>query len=601
MIKRGKEAQKRNELRASLRSGTTVRTYLEVPRVPVTSDDDPVRGSKTAPVQIVMWSDFQCPFCSACRDDAEADRGQVRGQGRDHLPRLSAPVPPERGEGGRGGELRPRPGQVLGVPRCALLESVAAGHGRPSRRPAETIGLDMTAFNKCVESGEMKAEIEKDTAAGQAFGVNGTPASFVNGRLLGGAQPFENFCAASSTMSCRSREFRFRSSGRVRDRHEVDRSVRKPGSPGPDGHGTHHSTRHEGRARKRPALVMLGAPAEPSGDRGERAALGGLTPPGVDQRRSDADVVPAGRSSGSAAGFRDAVIRRRESLHGRLATAGGGREGGVRRIRDWNAPASGSIAVPVSRERPRRVRGDQMYGPALAPPREIRWSTTARHMLVPPARVASVDRSVAGQDRREMIRDRRSGHRRGRARPAGLPTSRRCRSGTGRRVDGGASCGRILGTGSTPHSRRSTRKRPSVVRKTADAPRSSISSEPGRACLGTRASHILREDDGGQGSRVDGGRSRDSRPPCPLGGRGLRAPSERGEPERGRRGEMLSRSFHRSIKQRWRERRKFCRAVTMRQSIPESTQEDHARPSRRASRFPRAGQARLGSTWRISW
>jgi hypothetical protein len=64
MIKRGKESQKRNELRASLRSGTTVRTYLEVPRVPVTSDDDPVRGSKMAPVQIVMWSGFQCPFCS---------------------------------------------------------------------------------------------------------------------------------------------------------------------------------------------------------------------------------------------------------------------------------------------------------------------------------------------------------------------------------------------------------------------------------------------------------------------------------------------------------------------------------------------------------
>ena len=49
------------------------------------------------------------------------------------------------------------------------------------------------AFNQCLDSGEMKAEIDKDTKEGSTYGVTGTPASFVNGRFLSGAQPYDAF------------------------------------------------------------------------------------------------------------------------------------------------------------------------------------------------------------------------------------------------------------------------------------------------------------------------------------------------------------------------------------------------------------------------
>jgi 2-hydroxychromene-2-carboxylate isomerase len=317
MIKRGKEAQKRNELRASLRTGTTVRTFLEVPRIPVTSDDDPVRGSKTAPVQIVMWSDFECPFCSRVETtlkqivDKYGDKVAITF--RDY----PLPFHQNAEKAAEAANCAHAQGKYWEF-HDALFSNQSQLGMDALKKTAETIGLDMTAFNKCVESGEMKAEIEKDMAAGQSFGVNGTPASFVNGRLSWAERSRSRTLRGGSTMSCRSREFRFpqqrprprpsRSrSFRLEARLSKGRTVRNAPFESPRGQGAEASCPRDvwGACRGRGVL-------------GERAALGGLTPPGVDQRRSDADVVPAGRSSGSAAGFRDAVIRRRESLHGRL-------------------------------------------------------------------------------------------------------------------------------------------------------------------------------------------------------------------------------------------------------------------------------------------
>jgi protein-disulfide isomerase len=58
---------------------------------------------------------------------------------------------------------------------------------------AGEIGLDAEAFAECLDSGKHEATWKADEADGERYGVSGTPASFVNGRLVGGAQPYENF------------------------------------------------------------------------------------------------------------------------------------------------------------------------------------------------------------------------------------------------------------------------------------------------------------------------------------------------------------------------------------------------------------------------
>jgi protein-disulfide isomerase len=56
---------------------------------------------------------------------------------------------------------------------------------------AKQVGLDPTRFDKCLDSGEKRSEIDDDQKAGAAAGVNGTPAFFINGIFVNGAQPYE--------------------------------------------------------------------------------------------------------------------------------------------------------------------------------------------------------------------------------------------------------------------------------------------------------------------------------------------------------------------------------------------------------------------------
>lgn len=63
------------------------------------------------------------------------------------------------------------------------------------KRYAAEINLDVNAFNDCLSSGKFKSQIMQDQREGQQAGVTGTPAFFVNGRFLSGAQPFDKFKA----------------------------------------------------------------------------------------------------------------------------------------------------------------------------------------------------------------------------------------------------------------------------------------------------------------------------------------------------------------------------------------------------------------------
>jgi protein-disulfide isomerase len=58
---------------------------------------------------------------------------------------------------------------------------------------AAQLGLDTATFDECLDAGEQTAEVQKDYQDGQAYGVSGTPAFFINGQLLSGAQPFAAF------------------------------------------------------------------------------------------------------------------------------------------------------------------------------------------------------------------------------------------------------------------------------------------------------------------------------------------------------------------------------------------------------------------------
>jgi len=157
--------------------------------------DAPVKGPASAPVTLVAWSDFQCPFCSRAvptvRQVEEAYKGKVRIAFKQFpLPfhdkaHLAAEAALAANEQGKFWQMHDK----LFANQQAL--------DRPSlEKYAQELGLDMAKFKAALDSGKFKDKVDAEDKEGAAFGVTGTPTFFINGTRLVGAQPFESFKAA---------------------------------------------------------------------------------------------------------------------------------------------------------------------------------------------------------------------------------------------------------------------------------------------------------------------------------------------------------------------------------------------------------------------
>jgi len=162
------------------------------PKFEVNSDGGSSKGPSSAPVTIVEFSDYQCPFCGRAEPTIErllAEYGdKIRLVYRDYpLPNHSfAPKAAEAtlcaGKQGRYWEMH----DLLFKNQRALDIPDLIGY-------AATLKLKSEDFLSCLQSGETRPSVVASTKAGEDVGVNGTPAFFVNGRLLSGAQPYERF------------------------------------------------------------------------------------------------------------------------------------------------------------------------------------------------------------------------------------------------------------------------------------------------------------------------------------------------------------------------------------------------------------------------
>ncbi len=185
--------QARQEYLASLKSGADVVNYMEAPRIEVNYDPARVRGDKNAPITIVEFSDFQCPFCKKAhpvlKELLSKYAGDVKLAYRDF---------PLRG-------LHPEAVITAEASRCAaeqekfwqyhdrLFESQDQLDRTSLGMYAEEVGLDRNEFDDCLDSGKFRAQIERDFQDGTRAGVTGTPAFFVNGVVLTGALPLAAF------------------------------------------------------------------------------------------------------------------------------------------------------------------------------------------------------------------------------------------------------------------------------------------------------------------------------------------------------------------------------------------------------------------------
>jgi protein-disulfide isomerase len=186
-------AQRRFGFLAALRTRTPASIVpLSPPRVTVEVTGAPSRGPENAPVTIVEFSEFQCPFCRrvlpTIRDVEARYQGRVRLVFR-HYPlsrHKDAPRAAEASEcardQGRFWEMHDR-----------LFANAERLSAPDLKQHARAIGLDGTAFDACLDSGRHQDRWRRDLADALSYGATGTPMFFVNGRLVSGAQPFAVF------------------------------------------------------------------------------------------------------------------------------------------------------------------------------------------------------------------------------------------------------------------------------------------------------------------------------------------------------------------------------------------------------------------------
>jgi protein-disulfide isomerase len=191
-----KLATQRDAFVQSLRSQADVAVHLEPPpplRIQIVVDGAPFKGSVAAPVTIVEFTDFQCPFCK--RVQATLDQVQSRYGEQVKVVHRDFPID----------NLHPQARKAHEAARCANAQGKFWAYhdvlyaNTPKASPeqlkvyAQDVGLDLAAFEQCFDSGKYQAAVQQDVEEGGRFGVTGTPVFFINGRLLSGAQPLERF------------------------------------------------------------------------------------------------------------------------------------------------------------------------------------------------------------------------------------------------------------------------------------------------------------------------------------------------------------------------------------------------------------------------
>jgi len=161
----------------------------------IDTTEDPVEGDPNAPVTIIEFSDFQCPYCETFFSQSLPQiRSQYIDTGKVKMIYKQFPL-----------SFHPKAQKAAEASECAfaqgkfwemhdtIFNNQASMSVANYKKWAGEMGMDQAAFDQCLDSGSMAASVAADQAAGMQAGVSGTPSFLINGQLVVGAQPFPVF------------------------------------------------------------------------------------------------------------------------------------------------------------------------------------------------------------------------------------------------------------------------------------------------------------------------------------------------------------------------------------------------------------------------
>ena len=166
------------------------------------ADTDAFKGEANAPVTIIEFSDYECPFCQRfwaqtlpSINDAYIKTGKVKFVYRDFP--LSS-IHAQAQKSAEAAECAGEQGKYYDM-HDKLFTSGVAGGVASFKQYAKDLGLDSAKFDNCLDSGKFAAEVQKDTQDGSSVGIQGTPGFLIgtsdgkSATLISGAYPFATF------------------------------------------------------------------------------------------------------------------------------------------------------------------------------------------------------------------------------------------------------------------------------------------------------------------------------------------------------------------------------------------------------------------------
>lgn len=180
------------DLISGLRKKAAVAVLIKAPKVEIEEGDNPGIGPKDAPIRVVEFTDYQCPFCGKARPTVNQVLKEYKGKVRYVLRDFPLSFHKDALKAHEGARCANEQNKYWEMNK-KLFENQRAITVADLKKYAEELRLKMDKFNECLDSGKYAQVVKQNQEYGEKVGVSGTPAFFINGRMISGARPFSSF------------------------------------------------------------------------------------------------------------------------------------------------------------------------------------------------------------------------------------------------------------------------------------------------------------------------------------------------------------------------------------------------------------------------
>jgi protein-disulfide isomerase len=166
----------------SLRKEAKINFLLLPPKAPVNMKDTPLRGAASAPVTLVEFADYECPYCQQIQPVVDKLLADYEGKVKFAFKDLPLPNHPHAQKAAEAAHCAAVQGKYWEL--HDLMFTTHQLEISQLKQAAKGLGLDASAFSQCMDSGAKSEVVKSHFEESQVLGLPGTPAFFVNGRLI---------------------------------------------------------------------------------------------------------------------------------------------------------------------------------------------------------------------------------------------------------------------------------------------------------------------------------------------------------------------------------------------------------------------------------